>query len=1198
MKKYFALGGRMTKWKGRVASVAPNLASVSVVALVASGAMATADVVDTASSLQYNMGTTDDLTITDSGAIVLGTGATWAVNLADKYIGTVENSGSIDLSEVDYFNYGGYDDTYATGIWVNGDLGDTLYGGYVDNTDGGSIIVDLTHQPDISGEDPSFMYGFGIFAEGALLGDSQMTNAGTVTVSAAGSEAEKVIAAGMGSYWGSADDAVVSNSGTISVSGTGTAANVYATGIQEGYTSTSSTGVNNDYLYLFGETAGDILNSGDISATATAYGVFEGPDAHAYATGIYATTMSNGSIDNTSTGDLTVRATIHGADGTSGFALAQGIWVEGIVDDTSTISTTGSIDVTAIGSDGGDAVAYGIEIGSSDGIYGGYDNTGIYNDTLVSGNDTITVWYAGSGASLLDGTLTIGGDVTATALVTTPEIYGGTAAADGVYVMYALNGSTIETTDTATLSAIATADGGADAWADGVFLGLSDGTVTLGGDINVSATTSHIDGESGGDALADGVLTFASSSGAVFKATGTITVSADAQDGGVAHADGVLTMFNVNQENPTFRETTLSGTISVDASGAGALAVGSLSYFNFGTLTTNSGTITATAYAWAPETVGPHDGYGSFDTNLIGAIGMGAYVNYLSAIVNTGEINVSANVDTTSDLTGLYGAAGIGVMANVMGLVANTGTINASATNVVAAGIAVAGNSGLVLNSGTIQADAYGDDGQAIGVFVDGSTSYTPGVFINTGKIVATNNSDNEGHPEGIAVYAQTHLDGENDEFSQVVLASGGFIEGEIIVSGEESLDYEGLTHLDVLGTAGSSINWTVYGEDANALETYFDNVDGLYYADNQFGTTVFMGHEAESAIWQFTTIDSSQFAAQRESMLDASDQSSSVQASQTEAALASGKFKAYGIATHSNMTYSGTGASPVTADPVGLYMGLYGDGLTDIGAYSNISGGTLDRDVTTSTLSAGGTMKTDGGLAVGFGIGGQSGEAKMSSAYMTSSDTTYDGAYAGVSFAGQSKSFTFGGGLTAGTMSNSYDRWANNNLVVGGIDQASGDYTSRYITAQAAASGHFKLGFGVTVSPGVTLRYTNGRIDAYSETGDLSAALASVAEQSFGIMESQFDLNVEKSLGLGSLNANLSVTKRALSSSDSVDVTMVGDQENVSGFTADTTTKTLSIGYSASLSTGLSLSIEASRPIGSDDVSGTTVGGGLQLAF
>ncbi len=1196
MKKYFALGGRMTKWKGRVASVAPNLASVSVVALVASGAMATADVLNHGTSYRWDVGSSVDLTITNSGHIIVddfGTNPdTSDVYLATYYTGTVENSGELNVTTTS-----GLGDTFGAGIVTADYLGDTSGDAYdagvITNAVGGTITVDLSDNTDYTGEDAHTMEGFGILVyggeSGGMLADSQITNAGTITVTAHGSAFESVQVAGILSNLGSDDDAVISNSGTISVSGTGTAASVYATGIKEGYTSTY-TSESNDYLAFYGETAGDILNSGDISATATAYGVFEGPDAYAYATGIYATTMSNGSIDNTSTGDLTVRATLHGADGTSGFALAHGIWVEGIVDDASTISTTGSIDVTAIGSDGGDAVAYGIEIGSSDGIYGGYDNTGIYNDGLG--------WYAGSGASLLDGTLTIGGDVTATALVTTPEIYGGTAAADGVYVMYAPGGSVIETTDTATLSAIASADGGANAWADGVFLGLSDGTVTLGGDINVSATTSHINGESGGDALADGVLTIVSDSGAVFKATGTITVSADAQDGGVAHADGVLTMFNVNQENPTFRETTLSGTISVDASGAGALAVGSLSYFNFGTLTTNSGTINATAYAWAPETVGPHDGTGSFDTNLNGAVGMGAYVNYYSAIVNTGEINVSANVETTSDLTGLYGAAGIGVMANVMGLVANTGTINASATNVVAAGIAVAGNSGLVLNSGTIQADAYGDDGQAIGVFVDGATSYTPGIFFNTGKIVATNNSDNEGHPEGIAVYAQTHLDGENDEFSQVVLASGGFIEGEIIVSGEANGDYEALTHLDVLGTAGSSINWTVYGEDANGSDYYFDNVDGLYYADNQFGTTVFMGHEAESAIWQFTTIDSSQFAAQRESMLDASDQSSSVQASQTEAALASDKFKAYGIATHSNMTYSGTGESPITADPVGLFMGIYGDGLTDIGAYSNISGGTLDRSVTTSTLSAGGTMKTDGGLAVGFGIGGQSGEATMSSFYMTSSDTTYDGAYAGVSVAGQSKSFTFGGGLTAGTMSNSYDRWANNNLVVGGIDQASGDYTSRYITAQAAASGHFKLGFGVTVSPGVTLRYTNGRIDAYSETGDETAALASVAEQSFGIMESQFDLNVEKSLGMGSLNANLSVTKRALSSSDSVDVTMVGDQENVSGFTADTTTKTLSIGYSASLSTGLSLSIEASRPIGSDDVSGTTVGGGLQLAF
>ena len=1184
----------MTKWKGRVASVAPSLASVSVVALVASGAMATAAEINVVSTVYHDIGPSEDLTITDHGGILVDSGATYAVQLSHPYIGTVENSGSIHISRVDANVAGDADGTTAVGILVVGNLGNNTVGGFINNAEGGSITVDLTHQTDINGEDPSYMYAYGIYGQDVLRGDSQITNAGTVTVSADGSNSQEVVAGGIVSD-GSPDNAVVSNSGTILVDAEGTAAKVSSRGIQEGTSSVSHTYTNgHDYLYFYGTTEGDITNSGEITASATVYGLNAGPDSFAYATGIYTPTLTYGSIDNTSTGSLTVTATIHGADDTDGYALGHGIWIQGGVDGAATINSSGSIDVTAIGTGGADASAYGIEVG---------DLTTYYDNRETFGS--------------LDGTLTISGDVTATALVGTPDRDGGVAVADGVMTLYTPYGSVIETTQTGTITAIASADGGANAWSDGLFFGVADGTMTLDGDITASATASHTDTVSGGSALADGVLTIARGPGSDFETSGTIHVTADALDGGVAHADGVLTMFDVGGngdyndivQNPSafagsLNENLLSGVITVEASGASALAVGTLSYLSLGTLTTNSGTINATA---TTTDIGSNEPLGLLsnlfndeifndifndtflggvlggDTGLNGAVGMGSYVNLFSAIVNTGEINVDFSVNATADTTGLYGAAGIGVFWNVGGMVANTGTINATATDADAAGIAVAGNSGLVLNSGTINADASGDYGQAIGVFVDG-TSYA--MFINTGTIIASNNGDTH----GIAVYAQTHTNGGDDE-SQVVLATGGFIEGEIIASGETVGANDGLTHLDVLGTAGSSINWTVYGEDDNIW-------DSLYTANTLLGTTVFKA-QIDDMVWQFTTIDSSQFAAQRESMLDASDQSASVQASQTEAALASGKFNAYGIATRSTMTYSGTGASPITVDPIGFYAGLFGGGgLNDFNAFSNISGGTLDREVTTSTLSAGGTLKTDGGLAVGVGIGGQSGDATMSSFYMTSSETSSNGAYAGVSVAGQSKNFSFGGGLTAGMFSNSYDRWENNNLVVGGIDQASGDYNSSYLTAQAGAAGHFKLGFGVTVSPGVTLRYTKGQIDAYSETGDNTAALASVAEQSFGILERQFDLNVAKDLGMGSLNANLSVTRRGLSTSDSVDVTMLGDQENVSGFTADTTTKTLSVGFSASLATGLSLNIEAARPIGSDDVSGTTVGGGLRLAF
>lgn len=1194
MKKYFALGGRMTKWKGRVASVAPNLASVSVVALVASGAMATAESLDHGIGSVVDLGATDDYSITAPlGAINITNGATYALSLADLYTGSLDNAGTIIVRDPNTED----DLTYATGILVTGDLGDSVSGGYIDNALGGSIIVDVQHLTSLDPENAAYMYAAGIYVDDVMDSDSQITNAGAITVTADGSSSESVYAYGIAAELGSDADAMVSNSGTISVDATGMNGFVDAVGISQGYTSTYTVGADTN-ISFFGATLGDIANSGDITVSATAYGTSEGSSADAYATGIYTTLMSGGSIDNS--GTVTVTATIDDNSTKGGSALAHGIWVEQGIDGTSTITSNGTLDVTAIGSGGGEASAFGIEIGN---ISESYDN---------------------SDFGLMDGTMTIDGDVSATAIVTGSTSAG--ARAFGVMASYAGHDSVIETTGT--ISASASGEYNSGAFANGVTLGISDGTVTLGGDIDATATVAGVSSSSG-YAAANGVEIFWNRTGSQVETTGTITVDAHVEGGGSAAANGVVTVLDLNlsaKDDPNYgladgvlKLTSLNGTISVDASGSSALAAGSLSYFSFATATVNNGTIDATATATnvggadgamllAPLFVAaqsggltpgdlppPFDGVasilfgslfeGSGDIN--GAVGMGSLFNFASATVNTGDITVDFDLQGTSEASGLYGAAGMGVMANYMGLVANTGTITASATDAPAAGMAVARNVGFVVNSGTIHADADGTEGQAIGVFVDGL-----GTFINTGTIVAADNGDNA----GIAVYATNRSPEAGVNVGTTVLATGGFLEGEIRLSGEVSGPNSSYMSLDVLGTAGSAVNWTVYGEDANTS-------DDLYMGDASLGTTVFKDH-VEPLEWQFTTIDSSQFAAQRETLADASTQSSAVQADKTAAALASGvagKFEAYGAATRSNMTYAATGQSPITLDPVGMWLGVLMDHATEeeaISAYSNMSGGTLERDVSTSTLSAGGTTQTDKGVAVGFGIGGQSGSATMSSAYMTSSDTTYNGAYAGVTVATQVKDFTLVGGLTAGTLSNSYDRWENNNLVLGGIDQVSGTYNSTYVTLQGGTTGHFNLGHGITLSPGVTLRYTNGKVDAYSETGDETAAWASVAAQSFGIMESQLDLGIAKSFGSGSLSAAVSITNRALRDGDNVDVTMIGDQETVSGFAADTKTRTVTIGYSADLSAGMTLNFEAARVMGSDNVSGTTVSGGFNFAF
>jgi hypothetical protein len=97
-------------------------------------------------------------------------------------------------------------------------------------------------------------------------------------------------------------------------------------------------------------------------------------------------------------------------------------------------------------------------------------------------------------------------------------------------------------------------------------------------------------------------------------------------------------------------------------------------------------------------------------------------------VIHTGEavgtfpnLSVATIASQLAILNADYSGTGLNV-GNVptpfASLVANTGTINATATNAVAAGIAVAGNSGFIINSGKITraGSKMGDMGAGAGV--------------------------------------------------------------------------------------------------------------------------------------------------------------------------------------------------------------------------------------------------------------------------------------------------------------------------------------------------------------------------------------------------------------------------------------------------------------------------------------------------
>ncbi len=668
--------------------------------------MATPVVLEDSNDAGISVGVGDDVTITAPfGGIYPTSGTSYALMLDAAYVSTVENSGSIVLRNPDMHSYGGTDETEAYGILVTGDLGDGTDIGVIENIVGASITVDVPHISDDESADPRWIYAAGIYVDDSLLAGSQITNAGTVTVSADGSVGELVGAAGMGSYLGSAAGAAISNSGTVSVAATGSGTYIYATGIVEGSATTYTSGGNSTIVF-YGSTSGDIVNSGDILAEATVYGVASS-ESVAYASGIYTTLLTDGSIENSNS--ISATATMDANSGGYGYALAHGIWVEEGADSTSTIASNGSVNVTADASGDADAYAFGVEVGSASEYYD----------------------YGSDGA--MDGTMTLGGDITATAHQTSP-VNGAAAAAYGVSVMLAGAGSLIETTGT--ISANASAEDGALAMSNGMLLALSDGTLTLDGDINA---TSNATGS--GFASANGVNIAYSGSDALFETTGTITAVAHANEDGLASATGVVKLFDfkTNTADGEFKLTDLSGSISVEATGASALAVGSLEYFSWGTITQNSGTIEASATTYnAGDTDGAllyapllanrgisgesgainyllylisgfYGGIGGLTDNLNGAVGMGSVVNIVSAVVNAGDINVAFDLQDTAEPIGLYGAAGMGVVLNLGGMVANTGTITATAVNAPAAGIAVMESLGLVLNTGTIEVDASGE---------------------------------------------------------------------------------------------------------------------------------------------------------------------------------------------------------------------------------------------------------------------------------------------------------------------------------------------------------------------------------------------------------------------------------------------------------------------------------------------------------
>jgi outer membrane autotransporter protein len=382
----------------------------------------------------------------------------------------------------------------------------------------------------------------------------------------------------------------------------------------------------------------------------------------------------------------------------------------------------GIIDATASTMDG-NALAVGALVAASD--VATLTNYGDISALATSASNGDAQAYAAvaSGSYVGIGLLINGGDLSAVASAGA----GGHAYATGAYV-YANVASIF---NDANSSAMATAGDGGMAVARGA---RAYGEYTAVSNYGALTATASADG---GTAMARGADSLGYLGSSVYNA-GDIQAVANA-DGGAATAMG---SYSLGQVYSSY--TTNTGTITADASGASADALGVLNAALYigDAITINDGSISAVAEG----TVAP---YGVEEAVAIGVYNFATY--YSSVVDNSGSI--SATALATADISGTDGflqAKALGVQALAAHgygetTIVNTGDIHASADTSQGyasawGAIAQAGLYGSVAieNDGLIASYAHADIG--VGMTIGAYTLSIAGTsqVVNHGDIVAT----------------------------------------------------------------------------------------------------------------------------------------------------------------------------------------------------------------------------------------------------------------------------------------------------------------------------------------------------------------------------------------------------------------------------------------------------------------------------
>jgi hypothetical protein len=744
-------GGRMTKWKGRVASYAPSVALA--LTIVAGGDnIAFADVIVGNETSLYYLDIDEDLQVTNSGSISVingptdesalfgdggfegsvtneGTIGNWA---SDGYISAVEIGGDLfgaitnnddivaDVEAID-------DQVGAVGIYLdsdvelggaidnNGDISATagmsgtgfgqlyaeaigvdVYDIYGDVTNAGNVTAEATLIGDTTNDGDVYAAGFQFET---LYGSFENTGDITATASQTGAYCDTCGYSGNAETWVEAYAIDAGNIEGSFVSTGDVTAEVNMTNVEENYYGSNGEA----YAISFGDVDGSAELDGNIRATVNATDAYLA-DVYAYGVAAY---DIHGSV--TSTANVTVDID-HDDYGYSEAAGFYANWVNGL------LQTSGDVDVTVEVFDTADA----------SGIFVDY---GVGNDGTVANLGDITV----SASSEIDYAYVAG--------IAVDETIYGTVVNEGML----------------DVSATAESAFGYGIYAYDVNEG---GTISNVGDISVDVAQYRED--YGYSLVGAGIWVDNRVTDGLLVNSGSIetTVTADSDDatlfaGGI-HVNGDMgadPMYNALVSAPGVAEIVNIGDITVDARNTGLYD------------TNEHGDVTAAGISVGNDVM-----------NLVSFGGGGS----VATIDNQGTINVTADgKDDDGDVL----AAGIGIMGN----------IGDYAAFVAAPGPLPVGNGhGDVLNSGLIDVSASSTDyAAASGIHIGGAALNGEIYNAATGQI-EVDASGAYVDANGLSIDSDLAMRGLNDGSFDVTarsttsyaVAQGVFVRGDVLSGG------------------------------------------------------------------------------------------------------------------------------------------------------------------------------------------------------------------------------------------------------------------------------------------------------------------------------------------------------------------------------------------------------------------------------